>query len=328
MVNAALEIIDVFTHIAPLRYAEALDKAAWNKVSSSKGNNPRPRALVDVNERLRMMEKFPNLKHVLTGPQPPLEDVVDAGTAAELARICNDEIAEVCRKYPHKFIGVANIPMNNIDAALKETERAIKKLNFKGVQVFTPSRGRAIDGPEFLELYALMAKYDLPIWIHPTGEEVTPDYPTEDRSKYELNWSIGWPYQTTLAMARLVYSGVFDKFTDLSFITHHYGAMVPFFAHRLCAGRREPAKKSCDEQFKMFYADTAVFADALTMQFGYAYFGAGRTVFATDVPYGGQEAYTRTEKTLSALESLKLPEEKLKQILSGNARRIMHLDKA
>jgi predicted TIM-barrel fold metal-dependent hydrolase len=326
MERADLEIIDMFTHIAPLCYAEALDKAAWHKVSGSMGNNPRPKALVDVNERFRLMEKLPRLRHVLTGPQPPLEDVVDAKTAAELARICNDEIAAVCYKYPDKFIGVANIPMNNIEATLKETERAIKTLNFKGVQVFTPSRSRAIDGPDFLELYGLMAKYDLPIWIHPTGEAVIPDYPNEDRSKYEINWSLGWPYQTSLAMARLVYSGVFEKYPNLNFITHHLGAMIPFFAHRLCAGRREPTKKSCNEQFKMFYADTAVFADTLTLQCGYAYFGAERTVFATDAPYGGPEAFNRAEQTLAALESLKLPEAALKKILSGNARRIMHLD--
>jgi predicted TIM-barrel fold metal-dependent hydrolase len=102
--------------------------------------------------------------------------------------------------------------------------------------------------------------------------------------------------------------------------------MVPFFAHRLCAGRREPTKKSCSELFKSFYADTAVFADPLTMRCGYEYFGAERTVFATDAPYGGPPAFNRAEETLKALESLNLPEAKLKEILSGNARRIMHLD--
>jgi predicted TIM-barrel fold metal-dependent hydrolase len=326
MDKTKLEIIDMFTHITPPRYAEALDKIAWSKICNSMANKMRPKALTDIEERFRMMAKFPKIKHVITVPQPPVEDIVDAQTAAELSRICNDELAAVVQKYPDKFIAVATIPINDIDAALKETERAIKTLKFKGVQLFTPSQGKAIDRPQYMELYALMAEYDLPIWIHPTGEASVPDYVGEESSKYELHWSIGWPYQTTLAMARLVFSGVFDKYPNLNFITHHYGGMVPFFAHRLSAGRREPSKISSGEQFQLFYGDTAVFASEITLKCGYEFFGADRTVFATDVPFGGPEAYTRTEKTLVALESLKLPEAALKKILSGNARRIMHLD--
>jgi predicted TIM-barrel fold metal-dependent hydrolase len=321
-----LDIIDIFTHITPPRYAEALDKKAKFKIRSSMANKIRLKALTDIEERLRMMDKFPKLKHVFTVPQPPLEDVVDAKTAVELARMSNDEMAEICQKYPDKFIAVANLPMNDIDAALKETERTIKQLNFKGIQLCTPSQGKAIDRPEYMELYALMTKFGLPIWIHPTGEDARPDYSGEEISKYELHWSIGWPYQTTLAMARLVYSGVFDKYPNLNFVTHHYGAMVPFFAHRLCVRRGVPSKQSCEEQFRLFYADTAVSASEITLKCGYEFFGPDRTVFGTDVPFGGPEAYTRTAKTLAALESLGLPESAMKKIISGNARKILGLN--
>ena len=176
-----------------------------------------------------MMDKFKNYRQVLTIVQPGLESVVSAQDAAELARIANDEMAELVGKYPDRFAGaVASLPMNNVNAALKEAERSIRELNFKGIQLFTPVDGKPLDHLEFMDIYEMMSKFDLPIWIHPTGEASVPDYVGEAESKFGIFSSLGWPYQTSLAMARLVFGGVFDKYPNLKFIIHHCGAMIPF----------------------------------------------------------------------------------------------------
>ena len=133
-------------------------------------------------------------------------------------------------KYPDRFPGfVASMPMNNPDACLKEIDRAIDELNAVGIQFFTNVNGAPLDLPELKPLFAKMHEVDLPIWIHPARGANISDYPTEDRSKYEIWFVFGWPYETSVAVARLVFGYYFDEFPNLKIITHHMGAMIPFF---------------------------------------------------------------------------------------------------
>jgi predicted TIM-barrel fold metal-dependent hydrolase len=122
--------------------------------------------LTDRDARLRILDEFEDMVQVLSVTVPPLEEIVNPEEAAELARIANDEMAELVNKYPNRFVGaVAGLPMNDVDAALRETDRAIKDLKFKGVQIASSINGKPLDRPEFLGLYEKMAQYDLPIWI-------------------------------------------------------------------------------------------------------------------------------------------------------------------
>ncbi len=315
------EKIDIFAHILTTKYSKALDKKAKDTVHREL--NARAPALFDLDERFRIMDKFEGLRQVLSLAQPALESVVDTKTAAELAKLANDEMAELVIKYPDRFVAVvACLPMNNIDTALREADRAIRELNCKGVQMYTPVNGKPLDSPEFMGLYAMMAKFDLPIWIHPTRERSIPDYVGEDSSKYELFSSIGWPYQTTLGMARLVFSGVFDKFPGIKFITHHCGAMVPFFVPRLCRAPRPWLRKPTEEYFKMFYVDTALRGYVPSILCGYAFFGADHILFGTDMPFGGEEAFT---ENVAGIESLDIPDTSKKKIISNNAKKLLHL---
>ena len=136
-----------------------------------------------------------------------------------------------------------------------------------------------------------MAEYDLPILLHPARGANFPDYLTEKKSKYEMWWAFGWPYETSVAMARIVFAGIFDKHPDIKIVTHHYGAMIPYFEGRVGPGPR-PArrahlrastrsaikiKKRPFDYFKMFYADTAVFGSKAATECGLAFFGADKT---------------------------------------------------
>ena len=225
--------IDIFCHVFPRKYLEAVQKKIGSAYDLSLSESIE--TLHDLDARFRVMDKFPDILQVLTITYPPLERIAGPEDAAELARIGNDEMAELVHRYPDRFVAaVANLSMNNIDAALKETDRAIKTLKFKGVQIYTHVNGEPLDLPRFKPLYEKMAAYNLPIFIHPYRERATiPDYPTEDKSRYGLNSSLGYPYETSLAMARLVYGGVLESYPNLKFITHHCGGMVPFFSGRI-----------------------------------------------------------------------------------------------
>ncbi|MCJ7654115.1 MAG: amidohydrolase family protein, partial [Dehalococcoidia bacterium] len=229
-------MIDIFTHILPPKYREAVDKlAAIGRTSLSRIEDLQRsnRALLDVNLRLKVMDEFPDTMHVLTMVGPPIEAVAKTEDAVDLAKIANDEMAELVARHPDRFIAAAALPMNNMDAALKEVDRAINDLKLRGVQIFTSIKGKPLDAPEFLPLYQKMAQYDLPIWIHPLKEMTEPDYPGEEESKYGLAAIIGWPHATSMAMMRLAASGVLEKYPNLKFITHHGGGTVPYLAGRI-----------------------------------------------------------------------------------------------
>src|SRR5262249_28549791 len=166
-------------------------------------------------------------------------------TSPDLARLANDEMAAIVARHPYRFPGfVASLPMNNPDAARVELDRAIDDLGATGVQIFTNVNGRPLDQPEYEPIFARMATRGLPIWMHPARPAAFADYAGEPRSKYDLWWAFGWPYETSVAMGRLVFSGLFDRHPGLVIITHHLGAMIPFCAGRIGGGRDQLGARS------------------------------------------------------------------------------------
>ena len=99
----------------------------------------------------------------------------------------------------------------------------------------------------YLPLFEAMARHDLLIFLHPYRGADSADYPTEDHSHYEIWWTFGWPYDTSVAMARIVFEGLFDRFPHLKIVTHHMGAMAPYFARPSpsSTGCRLRLKKAC-----------------------------------------------------------------------------------
>lgn len=130
-------MIDVFPHILPPKYKDALYKKIPSSAYGRKLTDAFP-SLTDLDIRFRIMDKYDGLVQVLTLASPPIQDVVGPKDAVELTRIANDEMAELVAKYPDKFVSaVASLPLNDVDAALKEADRAITELRFKGVQIFS-----------------------------------------------------------------------------------------------------------------------------------------------------------------------------------------------
>lgn len=325
------EKIDMFPHILPKKYNDELLKKSRPNYNLE-ANRLRP-ALTDLNLRFKTLDKFEGLKQVLTLGSPPIEFAVSPRDAIDLARLANDEMAELVNKFPDKFIAaVASLPMSDIDASLRELDRAIKDLRFKGIQIFSSINGKPLDSPEFLPLYEKMVQYDLPIWIHPARDREIPDYPGEKVAKYGLFVAFGWPYETSMAMGRLVYSGVMEKFPTLKFIAHHCGAMIPFFSVRIpvleAAGPGEIMKltKPPVQYFKRFYGDTVLGGNTPALMCGYGFFGADHMVFGTDYPYPGPfPGDLNVESIIKAIDRMNITEEEKAKIFSKNPRRLLKL---
>jgi predicted TIM-barrel fold metal-dependent hydrolase len=299
--------IDIFCHFLPPKYLESLQKKAT--LTAEYQRELDKAANVDLDVRLRLMERYPEVLQVLSISQPPIEKVVSPEESAELARIANDELAELTVKYPNRFVGaVACLPMSNIEAALDETDRAIRELNFRGIEIYSNINGEELDAPKFRPIYEKMVQYDLPIWLHPCRGE------TGDQALF------GWPYETSSAVLKLVTGGVIQDYPDIKFIVHHAGSMVPFFERRIKwvyplefgLGIRNPL-----QQFKRFYCDTATYGSTAALMCAYEFFGAGHMLFGTDMPLGPR--FGLTAETIRAIERAKIPEEEKEDIFRNNA---------
>jgi predicted TIM-barrel fold metal-dependent hydrolase len=328
------EKIDMFCHLLPAKYKEAILAKTPKTSYYYEANSIRP-ALWNLDIRFRVMDRIEGLREVLSAGVPPVEYVASTKEAIDMARTCNDEMAELVNKYPERFLAaVACLPLNDVDASLRETERAIKDLKFKGIQVFTSVNGKPLNSPEFLPLYEMMAGHDLPIWIHPVKDRHFPDYPGDSMSEYGLFLAFSWPYETTLAMGRLVFSGILERFPNLKFITHHCGGMLPSFYKRVAlippgvkTGDVKELTKSPVEYFQKFYADTVMGGNTAALMAGYAFFGADHMLFASDYPYPGGAANSDValEGVIKSVEAMKITDEEKAKIFSGNARRLLKL---
>ena len=332
--------IDIFPHILPRRYFERMLEVAPPGMALQKRMSGIP-ALVDVELRFRMMDRHAEYVQVLTLANPPIEVVAGPERSPDLARLANDEMAALVARHPDRFPGfVASLPMNNPEASVREIDRAVRDLGATGVQVFTNINGRPLDGSEYRPIFSRMAEHRLPIWIHPARPATVADYAGETRSKFDMWWAFGWPYETSVAMGRLVFSGLFDRHPDLVVITHHMGAMIPFCAGRVGGGLDQLGSRSDDPEdatalgrlrkrpvdyFRMFYGDTALFGAWHAMESGLAFFGADHVLFGTDFPFDPEKGPGFIRDTIEAMSRMRASAEDKALIYEGNARRLLKL---
>lgn len=336
--------VDIFPHIFPQPFFERMKEIAASNPALAASikrwlNIP---VLWDLDARLRMMTKFRGYQQVLTLSLPAIEFLAGPEESPALARLANDGMAEIVARHPDQFPAfVASLPMNNVPAALDEMERAIRRLGAKGIQVFTNVNGRPLDDPKFYPIFERCVKtFDLPIWLHPVRTAKFADYATEAKSKYEIWWLFGWPYETSVCMARMVFSGMLQKLPDMKVITHHLGAMAPFFDERIGLGMDQMGARTTDEDygallkrlgkrpldyFKMFYGDTSVNGSAPAIRCGLDFFGPDRVLFGTDCPFDPEGGPMFIRESIRAIDSLKLSDPVRRKVYYENAMRMLHM---
>jgi predicted TIM-barrel fold metal-dependent hydrolase len=333
--------IDMFNHIFPKPFFDRHIAAGRGGRDIGKRVS-NIQTIVDVDARLRLLDQFGEYVQVISLPLPPVEIIAAPDKSPQLAREANDGLAELVAKHD-RFLGfAAALPMNNPQAAAQELCRAVDDLGALGVQVYTNVAGKPLDDPELLPIFEEAVRRDVPIWMHPARGADFADYQSEARSLYEIWWTFGWPYETSVAMARLVFSGCFDRFPHLKVITHHMGGMIPYFEGRVGHGWDQLGTRTSDvdytsllksmkrrpiEYFKMFYADTALFGAASATRCGLDFFGLDRVVFASDMPFEPTPGMYARE-TIACVEGLELTTAEKDQIYRGNAERLLNIKEA
>lgn len=326
--------IDVFNHVLPPEFFEKIDglmpDAAVKRWKSMK-------TIHDMDARLRMLDEFDDYQQIISMSQPPTDSIAGPNDSPALTRVANDGMARICREHPDRMPWfIASLPMNNTEAALAEIDRTIDELGAVGFQLFTNVNNKALDQPEFRDIFAKISERGKTIWLHPTRPATHPDYLTEDRSFYEIFWGFGWAYETSAAMARIVCSGMFDELPDLKIIAHHWGAYTPHAEGRFTPswesrnaemgdGKsfRDTLKKPLIDYFKDFYGDTAMFGAQAASQAGLDFFGADHSFFATDCPYDEEGGARLIRSTIGVIEELRCSDADRLMMFESNTRKLI-----
>jgi predicted TIM-barrel fold metal-dependent hydrolase len=325
--------IDIYCHIFPERYFDAMTKVTPFAENLGK----RMRAMVklfDLDARFKEMDEYGDYRQIISLPNPPIEQIAKPDVGIELARIANDGMAELCRKYPERFPAfAAALCLTDVEGSVAEARRAVKELGARGALIYTDIAGEPLDLPKFEPVFATLAALDACVWLHPARTAATSDYRSEPKSRYEIWWCLGWPYDTSAAMIRLVFCGLFDRHPKLKIITHHLGGMIPFYDGRVGPGMQVLGARTTDEDYSQvlpslkrphldymhdFYADTAMFGGgAHALRCGLEFFGDDKVVFATDTPFGP------IGPTIKAIEGLGLAPDAAGKLFCRNAERLL-----
>lgn len=328
-------IVDIYCHIFPDAFFQEMNRIA-PRLGNIGARLRGVRKLFDLDERFREMDRFGDYREIISLPNPPIEDLAGGEVGLNLARIGNDSMAELCAKHPTRFpTFVAAVSMTDVEGSVNEARRAVTELKAGGIQIFTNIAGKPLDDPAFEPIFKTMAELDRPIWLHPARTASMTDYAAEPKSRYEMWWCFGWPYDTSVAMVRMVFSGLLDRYPKLNIVTHHLGGMIPFYDGRIGPGLQVLGSRTLDEDYSKvlsslkrphldylhdFYGDTALFGGGVhAVRCGLEFFGAEHVVFATDTPLGP------IAPTIEAIRQLEISEADRHKIYCGNAERLLKM---
>jgi predicted TIM-barrel fold metal-dependent hydrolase len=332
--------IDVFNHIFPKPFFERLQAVTINRGAIKRWLHIP--FLHDLDVRFRMIDEFGDeYRQILSLSAPPIESIhADRQITLDLAALANDSMADLVRQHPARFPGfVASLPLNHPEESVAELERAVKDLGAMGVQVFSNVNGLPLDDDRFFPLFEAAARLDVPILLHPARGAKVPDYAGEEKSKYEIWWTFGWPYETSAAMQRLVFSRLFDRLPAIKIVAHHLGAMIPYFEGRVGYGLDQFGARTADEDyeallksldkrpydyFKMFWGDTAVFGSRAATECGLSFFGADQVVFASDAPFDPEGGSLYIRETIKVIDGLAISESDRAKLYQHNAERLFN----
>ncbi len=326
-----MKIIDVHAHYCPKAYYTKLEcRKAAPYVRALKngaldlrygpGRSSHVReGMYSLDRRLEDMDAKGVEVQVLS---PLLHGVhrLDPKTGLELCRLVNDDVAEVVQKHKGRFEGFAVLPLQGVDESLMELERSVRELKMRGVIFFSNVEGHFLDEERFWPLYERIAALDVPIFIHPT-------HPVNDRGMkdYGLISTLGFLYDTTLTMLRIIFSGLLEQHSRLKFILPHLGSVVPYITARIDKERAGPTnsprniQRSPSEYFKLVYVDTvSLHKPALMM--ANSYLGSARILFGCDCPFWGMG------EGLESVRDLDISERDKENIFFKNAEGLLKLD--
>ena len=205
--------------------------------------------------------------------------------AVELTRMVNEYTAQGVRQHPEHLVGLATVPLQNVDLAIEELTHSVQKLGLRGVVTGSNINGHGFDEEQFRPFFQKVEELDVPIFVHPNS----PAGIERVRNYYLANF-LGYPLESTVMAAQLVFGGVLDRYPNLKICLSHAGGALPFLLGRLEHGQsvRPEAQEHCKHRFhhylKNFYVDTITFR-ADTLRFVLEIMPEGHVFMGTDYPY-------------------------------------------
>jgi aminocarboxymuconate-semialdehyde decarboxylase len=292
------------------------------KVSEAQ-NRDRRDELAGIDERLAEMDKM-KVDVMAVSPHPPqLYPPVEPSVAAEAAAIVNDRIAERIKSHPKRLVGLGTIPLHDADLAVRELDRIMTGLGFKGIEIAARMGDEELDARRLDPVWARCEHYDIPIFIHPTS------FASPRLAEHYLTNVIGNPLDTTVAVHYLVFGGVLERFPNLKFVLSHGGAFACAYSGRM--DHAYGARPDCRENISMppsyyvskLYPDSLVFT-VDQLQYLIQRFGPDQVLIGTDYPFDMGE-YDPVEHVYQVPG---LSQHNRDLVCGGNALRLMHLDQA
>ena len=265
----------------------------------------------DHREYLDVMDKHGIDIGVLSNTGGRIEKDGNRARALNLCKILNDSFADASAKHPRRFKAFARLPMLDLDDCVRELERCYRELKMHGVMLPTNLAGKYLDEPEFKSFWDAVAASGKPLFLHPANAPCQANW-----DKYSLHQKVLWPTDTTLAISRVVYSGIFDRYPRLKLIAAHLGGMILLYLDRLNwrEGKPECAREP-EEYFKKIYYDTAGPIRAPFIKLVCDTVGAGQVLFGADYPHGragrDDQFFPMTLKAMAELDISKEDKEKI-----------------
>lgn len=335
-------IVDAFCHIHPRKLLDAYIK---DRVPQLRGFfrpeiAPEGRHFMDENYRIEYMDRYGIDMEILSISQGRgIWGTVSEDHIGKLTSAANEGMYDICSMHEDRFTGTAILPAI-YDGYEDEVKKAIEEYGFKGIMVYSNLKGTPLDSEKLLPLYRMMEKYGLPVLIHPTNHDYYPWI-----NEYRLSMIFGWPFDSSIAMGRLVFSGIFHKFPKLKFLVHHGGGMVPYFQNRISGffqeavsypenfgnsnyesfSKNETDPKNVIEHFRRFYADTVLNGADASLELCLDFYRQDHVLFATDFPYGPENGEKYTRDTIQSVKKAVRDSETLENLLYRNAERIFKI---
>jgi len=275
--------------------------------------------MTDVGKRLEDMDRV-GIDVEVVSLSTPNVFFADSQHQPEIARIVNDAYAELIAQHPTRFKGFASIPMDDPDAALKELHRAIDELKLNGVILLSNIAGKPLTSPQYRSFFAEANARKLCILLHPMLPANA-----EPFREYVLGPIVGFMFDTTLAVARMCFDGMFRDFPDIRWIVAHLGGAVPYLMERLDNGWRDfvECRAKIDElpstYLKRLYYDTVNFNPHMLMMVR-DMLGADHMVMGSDYPH----LLGSIDRAVSSIQNLDVSKDEKQQIFSGTALSILN----
>jgi aminocarboxymuconate-semialdehyde decarboxylase len=329
-----MRIVDVHNHFYPPEYLDAL-RAGGSvvRITTDREGNPllhypgdynvAVRGHRDIGYRQEVLEREGVTTQVLTLTTPGTH-VESTTRAVELARLVNDAFARIVADRAPRFGALATLPLNDARASVTELRRAVEELRLPGAMLFSNVNGVALSDERFWPLYEAADGLGAVLHIHPTSP-----VGVEAMTDYWLMPLVGFPFDTTLAAAKLVFSGVAERFPRIRWVLSHLGGAVPYLAERLDRGYRAfrecraHIEKPPSEYLKTWYYDTVNFdrrALALAVEFA----GARQVLAGSDYPH----LIGSITEMLDSIRQVAIPDVEKEAILGGNAADLFELSTA